>query len=316
MESHYEFVFQKTPARIENMFGALPQWSVTKLKSADAAVQYNFDCGSFLLRQKLMLKPFYVEVIQLKSDVPFSFRYKLKTERLFLFFMLEGFMDFSIGDTSSVISACKNNFYLWFNSPGVYEVNCRQGDECALLISVDPKNILEAASVYPNLMEVVIEMMEADESIRVFPSFPINNYVKSWLNKLHSFANKNRTILMGMLHVYVGEALEYYEELLIRSGVALVYRVRRFIDKHYSDSSLNVARFTEIVCMSKTALRQKFKMEFGVSLYEYLTEVRMLKAKELLDAGAVPSSQVWSEIGYNDPSTFNKAFNKFFPSES
>lgn len=258
MEDHYEFIFQKTPLQIKNVLGRLPNWIRNSLRSADTAVQYNFDSGCCLLRQKLLLNPFHVELVQLKSDVSFSFRYKLKNERLF--FMLEGSMDFSAEGIDRAIAASESNFYLWFNSPGLYDVHCKEGSELALLISVKLDQLLEAALVYPNLTETLLEMIDSDKPIRILPYFPINNYVKSWLGNLHGFADKNRTIMGGMLHVYVGYALEYYEELLVRSGVALVYRVRRFIDKHFTDSSLNVARFTAIACMSKTTLQKKFKV--------------------------------------------------------
>lgn len=65
-------------------------------------------------------------------------------------------------------------------------------------------------------------------------------------------------------------------------------------------------------------LKQGFKEMFGVTVYEFIQEQRMLKAKMLLSSNEYSVAQVADEIGFSSKSNFSTAFKKYtgiFPSE-
>ena len=64
-------------------------------------------------------------------------------------------------------------------------------------------------------------------------------------------------------------------------------------------------------------LRRAFKKEFNMTITDFLTQVRMEKAKELL-AQNYKLSDISEMVGFNDSSYFSKVFKKYFgksPSE-
>lgn len=65
-------------------------------------------------------------------------------------------------------------------------------------------------------------------------------------------------------------------------------------------------------------LKKGFKEVFGLTVYDFVLEQRMLKAKLLLSTSSYTLSQVADEIGYSSAGNFSTAFKKYagvFPSE-
>jgi two-component system response regulator YesN len=53
-----------------------------------------------------------------------------------------------------------------------------------------------------------------------------------------------------------------------------------------------------------------FSREMGMTFKDYLTNLRMEKAKELLRTTPLKSFEISSQIGYNDPHYFSYVFKK------
>jgi two-component system response regulator YesN len=67
---------------------------------------------------------------------------------------------------------------------------------------------------------------------------------------------------------------------------------------------------SQAVNVSPTHFSTIFSQEKGVTFIEYLTEVRMEKAKELLRCSSLKSSEIGYAIGYKDPHYFSYIFKK------
>ncbi|WP_151736071.1 response regulator transcription factor [Paenibacillus tengchongensis] len=96
-----------------------------------------------------------------------------------------------------------------------------------------------------------------------------------------------------------------------RSGKAgdIIERVRRLIEERYADN-LTAADIAGGVFLSPTYVRLLFKQETGETLFEYLTKVRIDKAKQLLRDPQHKFYEVCYAVGYTDPSHFSKLFKK------
>ena len=64
------------------------------------------------------------------------------------------------------------------------------------------------------------------------------------------------------------------------------------------------------VGMSPSYFSSIFSKEVGQTFVEYLTEVRMTKAKEYLMCSAMKTSEIGYEVGYRDPHYFSYIFKK------
>lgn len=79
-----------------------------------------------------------------------------------------------------------------------------------------------------------------------------------------------------------------------------------------------ITRLAKIAAMSESKLKSCFKEQYGISIYQYFQKHRMHKAKAMLVSKKYKISQVSMELGYENTSSFKKAFQKVFdqlPSE-
>lgn len=90
-----------------------------------------------------------------------------------------------------------------------------------------------------------------------------------------------------------------------------VEQIKSYIDHHYFED-ISIALFTEKFYISKEHLLRLFKQKYGCGIYEYTLQVRMEKAKELLQDPELKIQTVSEKIGYHDTNYFSKAFKKHF----
>lgn len=85
----------------------------------------------------------------------------------------------------------------------------------------------------------------------------------------------------------------------------------------YLNSHLTEQLTLESICarfyLSKSQLNRKFKRMTGSTVWEYITAKRLLMAKELLQGGE-PPSKVCSKCGFNDYTSFFRAYKAKFSS--
>lgn len=89
----------------------------------------------------------------------------------------------------------------------------------------------------------------------------------------------------------------------------VIERIRRFIEANYA-LDLSVAQIAEDVYLSPTYVSLLYKQETGETLFEYLTKVRIERAKELLQDPRNKFYEISGAVGYSDPSHFSKLFKK------
>lgn len=97
----------------------------------------------------------------------------------------------------------------------------------------------------------------------------------------------------------------------------IVKRVESYIDSHYMEP-LSIEGLAESVYLTPTYLCVLFKKYTGKTINNYLTEVRLEKAKELLRMDNLHLQDVCYKVGYLSPSYFSKLFRKYYgqtPSE-
>lgn len=82
------------------------------------------------------------------------------------------------------------------------------------------------------------------------------------------------------------------------------------IENNY-DQNLSLEDICARVLVSKTYFCYLFKRETGMSVWNYLTVVRLRHAKELLEKTQLRSYEVAFQVGYENPSYFSKIFKKY-----
>jgi len=89
----------------------------------------------------------------------------------------------------------------------------------------------------------------------------------------------------------------------------VIEQVRAIIEEKYMQN-LTISSISESVYLSATYVSMIYRQETGETVYDYLTKVRIERAKQMLKDPRNKLYEVCEAVGYNDPSHFSKLFKK------
>ncbi|MGM9787621.1 MAG: helix-turn-helix domain-containing protein [Candidatus Cryptobacteroides sp.] len=89
-------------------------------------------------------------------------------------------------------------------------------------------------------------------------------------------------------------------------------KVDKFIEENISSPSLGVASLASYMAMSRASLYARFKELKGMGISDYIEEIKMRKACELLSNTTLSVSEVAYSLGYTSPRYFSTRFKSRF----
>jgi two-component system, response regulator YesN len=95
-------------------------------------------------------------------------------------------------------------------------------------------------------------------------------------------------------------------------NVELLEKIVQLLHETYMHPDLCLEAVADRINISKGYLSQFFKEQTGVNFSEYLENIRMQRAKELLSVTDLPVYEIAERIGYNSSNTFGRAFKRFY----
>lgn len=110
----------------------------------------------------------------------------------------------------------------------------------------------------------------------------------------------------------ITSTINHFSTYKVSRAYKIAQKAKAYIEVHYSDSSLTVSDVAKDQYINETYLRKMFKTETGYTITEYITDIRMTKAKALMASGNIKLSDVAELIGYNDAGYFSRAFKKYY----
>ena len=92
----------------------------------------------------------------------------------------------------------------------------------------------------------------------------------------------------------------------------LMEKVMAWLENNVSDTGLTVDKLAAYVGMGRTSMYNKIKDLTGKSPLDLIQEFRMEKAKNFLNSGQFPVSEISCKVGFSDPGYFSRSFRKHF----
>ncbi len=89
-----------------------------------------------------------------------------------------------------------------------------------------------------------------------------------------------------------------------------VKRIIDFLDLHYAEK-INLDYAASLAGMNSAYFSRLFKKECGVGFVEFLTRLRMDKAKRMLETSDAKLLEVAEKVGFEDVNYFSKSFKKY-----
>lgn len=105
-------------------------------------------------------------------------------------------------------------------------------------------------------------------------------------------------------------ALEYRDQQSLSRYNEVIRQACTFIEENYADPHMTLGDVAQAVHLSPNHFCTVFSQETGTTFIEYLTHLRLERARLLLGSTQARSSQIALQVGYRDPHYFSYLFKK------
>lgn len=109
---------------------------------------------------------------------------------------------------------------------------------------------------------------------------------------------------------FLSRAIELRDMVSGRRYSDIIEAAKEKIENTYMSEEISLNTVAAGVGMSPSYFSSVFSREMGKTFVEYLTGIRMDKAKELLMCSSMKTSEIGYEVGYKDPHYFSYLFKK------
>ena len=121
---------------------------------------------------------------------------------------------------------------------------------------------------------------------------------------------KNMESAIAYAKKMISQAIEIRDQNSGNKNRSILKTAVDFIDSHYMDEEISLNTVANVANVSSNHFSALFSQNMGQTFIEYLTSLRMNKAKELLRCTGMRSSEIAGEIGYKDAHYFSYLFKK------
>ncbi|MGI6172502.1 MAG: helix-turn-helix domain-containing protein [Christensenellales bacterium] len=103
---------------------------------------------------------------------------------------------------------------------------------------------------------------------------------------------------------------QYVEQLLPVARLREIQKVGEYMEAHYGDAELSVEEAMRQAKLGRTHLRNQFGQVYGMTPRQYLTNLRIARAKELLTATDDTVTEIARRCGYDSLYSFSRSFSR------
>ena len=123
-------------------------------------------------------------------------------------------------------------------------------------------------------------------------------------------SGKNMESAITYAKKMISQAIEIRDQNSGNKNRSILKTAVDFIDSHYMEEDISLNTVANVANVSANHFSALFSQNMGQTFIEYLTTLRMNKAKELLRCTGMRSSEIAGEIGYKDAHYFSYLFKK------
>lgn len=139
-----------------------------------------------------------------------------------------------------------------------------------------------------------------------------NTQFNSRFGTIDDISAKLQTVdgTVDYLSCMIEQCIRWRIETVSDSSHSVIRNAKAFIDENYMDEELSLSAVAKAVGLSPTYLSALFKREMHQNFSDYLTNVRIEKAKELLCCTSKMIYEIAYEAGFRDYRYFSQIFKK------
>jgi two-component system, response regulator YesN len=134
------------------------------------------------------------------------------------------------------------------------------------------------------------------------PNRLLSGNVQNWAKDLPAFGQYLAQTLASVIDLRNRQRRFQYADVILKG--------KKYIDQHFDDPELNLTSLAAVVNLNPSYFSNLFSHEMGCTFIEYLTGLRIDKAKSLLRSTSLSTLEIAFAVGYSDSNYFSKIFKK------
>ena len=288
------------------------------ISSRDSEMTYRLksDAGEGIMRRYNVSRGIYYIYSEIEKYYPGYQDQKQFVRYVEIMYMVEGHADFEL-ENRRCASADTGDVCL-FNSRiatrsctvGVGGMRCISIVACIDELADELNRVFDTAAFDRD--RLFSGVMSADSCI----CFPATDMLKEIFNELtqlpDEYGDYHRRLLtyqaiLATMDVRGQKAaeLQYFSKDVANK----VHQARMILGTDLS-TNISIEELAGRVALNRTTLQKVFKQMYGVTIFEYRTQVRIQEAKNLLLDNRYPITEIAGMCGYSNASKFSAAFRK------
>ena len=167
-------------------------------------------------------------------------------------------------------------------------------------------NDFDLAEIRARMIELVVVLSRAviDSGADMREVMALNTKYLGDVDRFTSFEDMNEWVT-GVLHRFIDYSFDLPR---IRHSTA-VYKITEYVNANYA-KKISLDDVAKKVFLSRSYISSVFKEEIGMSLTDYVREVRIERSKQLLLDSTVRIVDIAGMCGFDDQSYFTKVFHR------
>ncbi len=128
----------------------------------------------------------------------------------------------------------------------------------------------------------------------------------SWTEKKPGYHNKTSSYFFKIL----SKIQSQQNEISYGYTRTLIFNAIDYIHEHFTDPTLTIHQLSQISSISESFFRKEFKLITGLSPLQYINNLRVTHALELLESGYYKVYEIAEKSGFSDSKYFSTVIKK------
>ncbi len=285
-------------------------------KDTESTCRLKSDTGEGIMRCHHVAKGVELIYSEIESYIPMFQEQKRSVRCLELMYMVEGHADFEM-ENRHFASADKGDVMLFNSRVGTRSCRVGKGGMCCISIVVFLDDLADTLNRFFKTKdfdkETLFAEAERSESCICFPANDLLSNIFTGLMQVpERYGEYHRKLMTLQAIVALLDARDgrmtghrYFSGDTARK----VHEARKILGENLS-ASYSVEMLAARVKLNRTTLQQVFRQMYGMTVYEYRTQVRMQEARNLLLRDELTVTDVAGLCGYTNASKFAAVFRR------
>ncbi len=255
-------------------------------------------------------------VLQVTNKCKINFA--LQAQSIEMFFALEGNYLIHIDGMpfNNYFEPNNHNIIYYTNAKGAFEIKKGRLSLIRINFSIDfLKQFLPQGKKFKDFRKQIKKNKTGKLNRSNYPITPSMHFIikEIWHSKRTGFFRKMHmnAMVLELLLLQLDQSNTTNQSSLSILEEEKILKIKDYITQHYTQP-LTLQLLSKKFGTNDFALKKGFKAIFGMTVFGYIVDLKMNKAKELLIDKRLPVGEVSEIVGYKNPQHFSTAFKKKF----